>query len=247
MKENPFQVLISKEKTNKTSYPFIIKILDVLILLFFLISICFALFSTKYLLIYSVPVVILCIALKYIILSKQNLNAFFILALVFTFISDVLIFDNFQSNYIYITILTNLCIICYVFITKSFLQKGKLKSILSASAFLGFGLILYVLFSVLKLLSFELPDVQLILTIIATVSFIVYFVSAGIIHLKGIYNNGVVLLVSVIAYFFQLIFSVINEFVYFERTLTILILICHIGSISLLMKFLLEARVIEKI
>ncbi|MCB4808462.1 hypothetical protein LG651_09370 [Tamlana sp. 62-3] len=245
MKEKLFQILITKENTTKPNHPKRIKILNGIIILSFLISLWFSLFSIKYHLIYSVPVIIISIALKYIILSTHKLNPFFILGLIFTFISDILIFDNFQKYYTYISISTILCIISYILMAKSYLHKGKLKSILSTSAFLSLGLILYVLVSLLKVLSFELPDLHLILTIIATVSFIIYFISAGIIYLKGIYHNGVVLLISVISYFFQLIFSIINEFVFFERTLTTLILICHIGSIWLLMKFLLDARVIE--
>ncbi|KJD36110.1 hypothetical protein PW52_05720 [Tamlana sedimentorum] len=116
---------------------------------------------------------------------------------------------------------------------------------MSVSVILSLGLVVYLIFSLLKVLSLELTNAPLILTSLATIGFIIYFISAGIIYLKSMYNNAVVLLISVIAYFFQLIFSIINEFIYFERILTALIIVCHIGSIYLLMKFLLEATIID--
>ncbi|KJD32850.1 hypothetical protein PK35_07675 [Tamlana nanhaiensis] len=236
---------MSQNKIFKNVITNKLNVLDILLGTSFLASIILSIIKSKQQLLFTIPLVIVCISLKYIVLAKHKFKVLFLVALAFILAADILIFKNFQANFTYISVLTTLCLLCYILIIKQYLKNGKFQGFLSASVLLSIALVAYVLFSVFKVLVLELPKKQIILSALCLFCFSLYFTSIGIIYLKSYYKNGILLFISGIAYFFQLIFSIINEFLHFERTFTVLIIICHVTSVYLFMKFILEVKSTE--
>lgn len=70
------------------------------------------------------------------------------------------------------------------------------------------------------------------------VFFCSFFIVIALIYLSQLYQNGLILLIAGISYFFQMFFSLINEFLHYDKIFTTLIVISHIVALFLLTKFI---------
>ncbi|WP_452226866.1 hypothetical protein [Lacinutrix cladophorae] len=65
------------------------------------------------------------------------------------------------------------------------------------------------------------------------------------IYIKDKYNNAIILLTSGIFTFFQVCLSSINELFLYNKTFTVLIVICNVMSFYLFMVFISENKVTD--
>ncbi|WP_044397873.1 hypothetical protein [Lacinutrix sp. Hel_I_90] len=218
--------------------------LDVLFYLSFFASVMVSLFLDKKYLLYCLPVVIFIILLNYISLTKKKANLVFVFALFAVVASDSLSFYCFEDCFMWITLLTSTYLVCSTILLIKYLDKRKLKSLLSISLLIGFLLVAYLLYAILELLINYIPDHLLFFTFLCASSLAVYLITISMVYVNDNYDNGVLLLISGIFYFFQFALSPINEFLFYNRTFTVLIIIAHILSIYLFMKFIAQTKVI---
>ncbi|AUC81439.1 hypothetical protein [Lacinutrix sp. Bg11-31] len=219
--------------------------IDIIFYLFFLASIVVSILFDKAQLLYTTPIVIISIIIKYISLTKKKANPFFIFALLATLVSNVLSLYCFESCFGWVATFTSLYLISCSFVLKKYLYRGKVRSLLSFSVIVSVILIIYVLYTILELLIYSISDNQMFFIFLATLSLIVYTITFAIIYINDNYNNGTVLLASGIFTFFQIALVSINEFLHFNKTFTVLISICHIMAIYLLMNFIAKTEVIK--
>lgn len=218
--------------------------LDVLFYLSFFASVMVSLFLDKKHLLYCVPVVIFIILLNYISLTKKKANLVFVFALFAVIVSDSLAFYCFEDCFMWITLLTSAYLVCSTILLLKYLDKRKLKSLLSISLLIGFLLVAYLLYAILELLMHYIPDRLVLFALLCACSLLVYLITIAMVYTNRNYDHGVLLLISGIFYFFQFALSPINEFLFYNRTFTVLIIITHFLSIYLFMKFIAHTKVI---
>lgn len=218
--------------------------LDVLFYLSFFASVMVSLFLDKKYLLYCLPVVIFIILLNYISLTKKKANLVFVFALFAVIVSDSLAFYCFEDCFMWITLLTSAYLVCSTILLLKYLDKRKLKSVVSIALLIGFLLVAYLLYAILELLMDYIPDHLVFFTFLCAFSLAVFLITITMVYLNDIYDNGVLLLISGIFYFFQFALSPINEFLFYNRTFTVLIIITHFLSIYLFMKFIAQTKVI---
>lgn len=80
---------------------------------------------------------------------------------------------------------------------------------------------------------------------LCALTLIVYTITFAIVYLNDNYNNSPILLVSGLFTFFQVVLVSINEFLYFNRTFTVVIIICHVMAIYLFINFIVKTKVIK--
>jgi hypothetical protein len=219
-------------------------VLTILFFVSFFASIMVSTFLDKNYLIYIVPVVIFIILLKYISLTKKNTNLLFVFALLTVIVSDILLFYCFEECFLWISLLISVYLVSCTLILIKYLNRSKVKSLLSISLLIGVLLVSYLIYAVLELLINYIPDNLLFFAFLTAFSLIIYTLTITIIYVNDNYTNCTLLLASGIFYFFQIALSPINELLYYDRTFTVLIVICHILSIYLFMKFIVDTKVI---
>ena len=219
--------------------------IDIIFYLSFLASIVVSILFDKAQLLYVTPIVIVSIILKYLSLTKKKANPFFVFALFATLTSDILSLYCFESCFEWIALFASLYLICCAFVLKKYLHKGKVRSLLSFPVIVSVILITYILYNILELLIYSIPDNHIFFIFLATLSLIVYTITFAIIYINDNYNNGTILLASGIFTFCQIVLVPINEFLIFSKTFTVLIIICHIMAIYLLMNFIAKTEVIK--
>lgn len=99
------------------------------------------------------------------------------LSLVCVIIADVLIFSNFKTNFIYITLLNGLFLLCNLAVLKRYLHEQKIKKILTPSVLISVALVAYVFFYVLRLLIETLPNNQVFFAFCTMSFFAAFFYS----------------------------------------------------------------------
>ncbi len=197
-------------------------------------------------LVYVLPIVILSIFFKYISLTKKKANPLFLLALFAILVSDILSFYCFEACFVWIAVFASIYLILCALSLKSYLHKGKLKSVLSFSVIISAVLIFYIIYAIVDLLIDFLAGVQLFFVFLCAVSLLIYIITVAIIYIRDTYHNGTLLLASGIFTFFQITLIAINEFLYFDKTFTILIVICHVMAIYLFMNFIAKTTIIKQ-
>lgn len=201
-------------------------------------SIFLSLFKEKDSLIYTLPLTVICLLIKYISVKNTKTHMFYVLSLVCVIIADVLIFSNFKTNFIYITLLNGLFLLCNLAVLKRYLHEQKIKKILTPSVLISVALVAYVFFYVLRLLIETLPNNQVFFAFCTMSFFAAFFIVIALIYLSQLYQNGLILLIAGISYFFQMFFSLINEFLHYDKIFTTLIVISHIVALFLLTEFI---------
>ena len=196
-------------------------------------------------LIYISPLVIIIITCKYVSITKKKADPLFLLALAAFFLLNILSFYAFNKFFNSISILTSTYLILFTLILKKFLIKSKLKSFLSLSVALGVLLVGYVIYAVVDLLIDKIPNYNLIFMLICAVCLFIYSVTFAMIYISDNYDNGTILLASGVATIFNLGLSPINEYLLYNQTFTVLILICHYMSLYLFMKFITTTKIIN--
>jgi len=196
-------------------------------------------------LIYVLPIVIFTIFLKYISLTKKRANPVFILALFAILISDILSFYSFETCFAWIAISVSVYMICCALSLNRYLHKGTLKSVLSFSVIISATLIFYITYAIVDMLMDFLDGFKLFFVFLIAASLITYTITIAIIYIRDNYHNGTILLASGIFTFFQITLIAINEFLYFDKTFTVLIVICHVMAIYLFMNFIAKTEVIN--
>ncbi|AUC81418.1 hypothetical protein [Lacinutrix sp. Bg11-31] len=234
-----------KKKSVNTPFYKVTNVIDIILYVSFFAAIIMSIFLEKKQLIYVLPIVIISLLFKYINLTKKKANPIFICAILATLASDVLSFYCFEDCFGGIATLTSIYLICCAFTLKKYLHIEKLRSLPSISVMISIVLISYILFSILKLLVYSIPDNHLFFVFLCALSLIVYTITFAIVYLNDNYNNSPVLLASGLFTFFQVVLVSINEFLYFNSTFTVLIIICHIMAIYLFMNFIVKTKVIK--
>ncbi|GHC51153.1 hypothetical protein [Ulvibacter litoralis] len=233
-KQSFFSTLFNKKNT-----------IDVLFYFSFLATIIVSLLMNKEELLYVLPLTIIIIIIKYLSLTKKKARPLFIFALLTMLASDVLSLYSFEKYFAWTAILTSTSLICYTLSLKKYLNKSKLRSILSLSVLLSVLLISYVLYTVLDLLVLNVSDNQLYFTFLCSISLIIYIVTTSIIYINDNYKNGIIILTSGIFTFIQMTLIIVNEFLYFAKAITVIAIICHILAVYLLMNFVAKTKVIK--
>lgn len=211
----------------------------------FLATIIVSIFLEREQLAYVMPIVIFSILYKYIIITKKKANLFFVLALLAILISDMLSTYCFENCFNWVAIFASVYLICCALSLKKYLHKGKLKSVLSFSVILSATLIFYILYAIVDLLIDFLPGIQLFFVFLCVISLIIYTITVAIIYISDTYVNSTILLASSIFTFFQITLIAINEFLFFDNTFTVLIVICHIMAMYLFMNFISKTTIIK--
>ncbi|WAC02462.1 hypothetical protein N7U66_01750 [Lacinutrix neustonica] len=181
--------------------------LDTLFYLSIFVSVMVSLFLEKKCLLYTVPVVIFIIFLKYISLTKKKANLLFVFALSTVIVSDSLAFYCFEDYFMWITLFTSAYLVCSTILLIKYLDKRKLKSLLSISLLIGFLLVAYLLYAILELLMNYIPDHLLFLTFLCASSLAVYLITISMVYVNDNYGNGVLLLISRTFLFFPVCFK----------------------------------------
>ena len=198
--------------------------------------------SQSYLM-YILPLVIASVILKYLSYKDITVSKLFLFAALLLITSDVLSLQDFFNNFIWIAILTSTYLICLILILRKYLSSAKIKSLLSVSLIIGVLLVTYILYAVLELLINNISNHLFIYTVLVALCLFLYAITFAMIYISDKYTNGPVLLASGVFNIFQMTLSSINEFFFYNRAFTVVIVICHILSIYLFMKFIAEAKV----
>ncbi len=222
-----------------------IKIIDILFYASFLISVIISIYLDIRILRYAMPFVIATILLKYINLTKNKAQPLFVFALLVMLLSDILSFYDFKTYFVWISILVSIYLICCTLILKRYINIGKLKPIWSISVLISALSTSYIIYTTLKLLINIVPNNQVFFVVMCATCLIIYAVTFAIIYLNDNYSAGTILLTSGIFMIFQITLSSINKFLYFDKTFSVLTVICHVISIYLFMKFITETEVIQ--
>jgi len=220
-------------------------VVNILFIVSFLTSVVMSITMEKKDLIYICPIVILTILLKYISLTKRKADPLFILVLLAFFGINVLTFYSFKDFFISISLLTSGYLLLYTLILKKYLNKSKLKSILSLSVLIGVFLVGYVIYSVVDLLIGHVPDHKLFFVFLVAVCLFIYAITFAVIYINDNYANGPILLSSGVCTIFNLGMAPINEYFFYNKTFTVLLIICHFMSLYLFMIFISKTKVID--
>ncbi|WP_054850997.1 hypothetical protein [Olleya sp. ITB9] len=218
---------------------------DILFVIALSIAVGMSVIMEKSQLLYICPVVIVTIFLKYISVVKKNTDPLFLLALAALFCINFLTFYSFHDYFGEISLLTSLYLILYTFSLKKYLIQSKLKSLLSISSVIGGFLVAYISYSVIELLLDKIPNNSQIYMFICAICVLIYTVTFAIVYLNNNYKNGTILLTSGLFSLFQIGLSPINEYLFYNQTFTVMIIICHFMAIYLFMKFISETKPVD--
>ncbi|MDH7913877.1 hypothetical protein [Winogradskyella sp. SYSU M77433] len=191
------------------------------------------------------PTITLCILMNYVYVKKSKTNLIYSIGLLALFTSDIFATLAFKDSFLKITILTTTYIVCSTLALKKYLKRGKLKSFLSITSFITIGLLTYIVYAILDLLVLVLPKNTLFFVFLSVLTLIVLLVTIGLIYFSNNYRSGTMLLASGIFFFVQVCLSVINEFLYNDKTFISLIIFCHTMAIYLLTRFLIYTKAIK--
>ena len=191
------------------------------------------------------PTITLCILMNYVYVKKSKTNLIYSIGLLALFTSDIFATLAFKDSFLKITILTTTYIVCSTLALKKYLKRGKLKSFLSITSFITIGLLTYIVYAILDLLVLVLPKNTLFFVFLSVLTLIVLLVTIGLIYFSNNYSSGTMLLASGIFFFVQVCLSVINEFLYNDKTFISLIIFCHTMAIYLLTRFLIYTKAIK--
>ncbi|WP_179334902.1 hypothetical protein [Winogradskyella costae] len=219
--------------------------IDCVFYISFLAAIFISIFLERAQLVYALPVVIFSIFIKYISLTKKRANLLFPLALLAILISDILSIYCFEACFIWVAIFASIYLIFCALSLKKYLHKGKLRSVLSFSVIVSAILILYIVCAIVDLLIDFLPGIQLFFVFLCSISLIIYTVTVAFIHIRDTYHNSTVLLASCIFTFFQITLIAINEFLFYDKTFTVLAVSCHVMAMYLFMTFIAKTKVVK--
>ncbi|TYB76668.1 hypothetical protein ES676_04805 [Bizionia saleffrena] len=222
-----------------------VKAIDIVFFIAFFASVLISLTMDQTRLVYILPLVIVIIILKYLSYKNITVNKLFIFAALLVLVSDILSLLNFFNHFTWIAILTASYLICLIIILIKYLSKSRLKSVMSLSVVLGMLLVTYIIFAVVDLLINNIPTHFVIYTVFVAFCLFIFSITFAMVYISDKYVNGPVLLASGIFNIFQMTLSSINEFFFYNRTFTAVIVICHILSLYLFMKFIAEAKVVE--
>ncbi len=218
---------------------------DLLFFALLLASIIISILYEKKDLIYTMPTITLCILMNYVYVKKSKTNLIYSIGLLALFTSDIFATLAFKDSFLKITILTTTYIVCSTLALKKYLKRGKLKSFLSITSFITIGLLTYIVYAILDLLVLVLPKNTLFFVFLSVLTLIVLLVTIGLIYFSNNYSSGTMLLASGIFFFVQVCLSVINEFLYNDKTFISLIIFCHTMAIYLLTRFLIYTKAIK--
>tara|TARA_Y100000815_G_scaffold150426_1_gene136270 strand:+ start:304 stop:882 length:579 start_codon:yes stop_codon:yes gene_type:complete len=183
--------------------------------------------------------------MNYVYVKKSKTNLIYSIGLLALFTSDIFATLAFKDSFLKITILTTTYIVCSTLALKKYLKRGKLKSFLSITSFITIGLLTYIVYAILDLLVLVLPKNTLFFVFLSVLTLIVLLVTIGLIYFSNNYSSGTMLLASGIFFFVQVCLSVINEFLYNDKTFISLIIFCHTMAIYLLTRFLIYTKAIK--
>ncbi|APY01050.1 hypothetical protein CLV86_0706 [Lacinutrix venerupis] len=221
-------------------------IFDVLFFATFITCIVFSILKERAELIYISPIVVVTILLKYISLTKKNANVLFIITLLSQIIANYLSFYSFQDYFTVISSLTGFYLLLYCIILRKYLHKIDLKKLITLSVIIGCLLVGYVIYSVVSLIISYIPNHNIIYVLICATCLFIYVIIFARIFLNNNYENTGLIFASGIASLFSISLSPINEYFFYSKTFTVLILICHYLSIYLFMKFISETNAEDK-
>ncbi|WP_282067817.1 hypothetical protein [Olleya namhaensis] len=220
-------------------------IFNLFVYLSFIATVLVSIIADKKVLTYFMPVAIFAILLKYISLTKQNVKPLYIIGLLAIIVSDLLTFLDFNTHFKWITILTSLYLISSALILRKYLLKGQLKSILYFSVFIGLLLVSYIIYSVLDLILDFIPEPMLLYIILNAFSVLIFTILCALIYVNDHYDNSTILLGAAIFCLFHIGLTPINEFIAYNDTFTVLIVISHVLSIYLFMRFITTTEAIK--
>ena len=234
-------------KTREVNTRFLSKtiFIDSIFYMSFLAVIVVSIFLEREHLLYVMPIVIFSILYKYITITKKKSNPFFVIALLAILISDVLSSYCFESCFVWVAIFASVYLICCALSLKKYLHKGKLKSVLSFSVIVSATLIFYVIYAIVDLLIGFLPGIQLFFVILCAVSLIIYTLTVAIIYIRDTYDKSTILLAYSIFTFFQITLIAVNEFLFYDKTFTVLAVSCHVMAMYLFMNFIAKTTIIK--
>ncbi len=197
-------------------------------------------------LLYISPIVVVTILIKYISTVKKNANPLFIIVLLMLIVLNYLAIYSFEKYFAIITLITCAYLVLYSVILKKYIYKFHLKRIISLSVIIGCLLVGYIIYSVIDLILSYIPEFTTLYVLLCAACLFIYAAISATIYLNNNYNNTVIILASCIATIFNIAISPINEFYFYNRTFTVLILTSHFLSIYLFMKFISETNPEDK-
>ncbi|MGR7814274.1 hypothetical protein [Lacinutrix undariae] len=222
-----------------------LKFYQVIVYVTFMLSVLVSVFMDKKHLVYILPLGVLSIGLKHIMLCKEKFSIIYCLAIVVIAASDVLAFTGFKSHFIWISILTSLSLVLTSIVLLKYLNKPKFKSVISLSMIIAVLFVGYIIYAVLEALIDYIPGESIFYTFLCTFTLLVFLIIIGLIYINDRYTNGVNLLISGIFTLFQVALTPINELFYYNRTFTVLIVVCHLLSIYMIMIFVSKTKKID--
>lgn len=204
-----------------------------------------SLIVAKETLVYIVPLPMIFIVLMYLNKAKKQTNILFIVAVFSSLISKLLALSNFNYFFKWIVVFTTLYLIILALLLRKYLKKSKLKSFLKPHVLISFILLVYIFYTILNVLKASISINRLFFSLACAVSLIVFMVTISVIYINDIYNKRVTLLISGILIFCGIALSNINEFVYFNNSITMLILLSNFMGLYLFMHFILNTKVLK--
>ena len=232
-----------KKKSDSFRLLNIAVIVNILFFVSFITAIVISITMEKKDLIYICPIVILTILLKYISLTKRKADPLFIIVILAFIGINILTFYSFKHFFVSIALLTAGYLLLYTLILKKYLNKSKLKSILSLSVLIGTLLVGYIIYAVVDLLIGHVPDQKLFFVFLVAVCLFIYAITFAVIYINDNYANGTILLTSGVCTIFNLGLAPINEYFLYNKTFTVLLIISHLLSLYLFMIFISKTKV----
>ena len=208
-------------------------------------SILVSIFMDKDNLVYILPVAVLAIGVKHVILRKKKYSRLYCVVILLIATSDILTFTGFQEYFSEITLITMLALFLSSMILLKYIDKIKLQPFKSLSTIIGVCFVGYIIYAVLELLIDYIPENSFFYIFLCASALLVFTGIIAIIYTNDNYTNGVNLFISVIFTFFQIALSPINELFYYNRTFTVLIVICHLLSIYMFMVFISKTKKVD--
>lgn len=205
-------------------------------------SILVSVFMDKDNLVYILPVAVLAIGVKHVMLRKKKYSKLYCIVILLIASSDVFSFVDFQEYFVTISTLTTLALFLTSVILLKYIDKIKLHPFKSPSTIIGVCFVGYIIYAVLELLIDYIPENSIFYIFLCASALLVFTGVVAIIYTNDNYTNGVNLFISVIFTFFQIALSPINELFYYNRTFTVLIVICHLLSIYMFMTFISKTK-----
>ncbi|WP_186826867.1 hypothetical protein [Seonamhaeicola algicola] len=136
-------------------------------------------------------------------------------------------------------------LILFSVVLKKYLKTGPLKSFLKVPVLISFALVLYIIYSVLSFLVDFITGSDMFFSLICAISIVVFMFAVSVIYINDVYEHCLTILTSGILLFFQMGLSTINEYLYYNKFFTVLIMITHFVALYFFMIFLVETNVIN--